>query len=145
MKKRRGFSLIELLMVLAILGILVGFAYPSYLDQIKKSRRSDATKALLKAAALQERWFLQHSSYATNNQIAYVGGDMSEAGYYKLSIDTPECGSGSGGVGDLDSACLKYTLTAEAIESLSQGSDHQCLTFSLDQAGQKTATTDTCW
>ena len=56
----RGFTLIELMIAVAILGIIAAIAYPSYLDQVRKSKRSDAQSALLQAANRQER-FLNES------------------------------------------------------------------------------------
>lgn len=63
MKKTDGFTLIELMIVVAIIGILASIAYPSYVDSVKKSRRSDATGALLGFANAMERRFTETNSY----------------------------------------------------------------------------------
>lgn len=61
-----GFTLIELMIVVVIIGILAAIAYPSYTRWITETRRSDAQNALLDLAARQERYFSQCNSYTTN-------------------------------------------------------------------------------
>ena len=63
MKKINGFTLIELMIVVAIIGILASIAYPSYQDSVMKSRRADATGALLGFANAMERRFTETNSY----------------------------------------------------------------------------------
>lgn len=62
-KKNNGFTLIELMIVVLIAGILASVAYPSYINSVKKSRRSDATGALLGFANAMERRFTETNSY----------------------------------------------------------------------------------
>lgn len=62
-KNTKGFTLIELMIVVAIVGILAGIAYPSYIDSVQKSRRSDATGALMGFANAMERRFTETNSY----------------------------------------------------------------------------------
>jgi len=59
----RGFTLIELMIVVAIIGILAAIAYPSYQDQVRKSGRADGKAALLGAVQLAERFFTQNNTY----------------------------------------------------------------------------------
>ena len=63
MKKSRGFTLIELMIAVAIIGILAGIAYPSYQDSVMKSRRRDAQGALMGLANAMERRFTETNSY----------------------------------------------------------------------------------
>ena len=56
-RTRRGFTLIELMIVLAIVGILATIAYPMYRDQVMSGNRAEGKTALLKTAQLQERWY----------------------------------------------------------------------------------------
>ncbi len=63
MKKQKAFTLIELMIVVAIVGILAGIAYPSYQDSVKKSRRSDAKAALMGFANAMERYYTENNSY----------------------------------------------------------------------------------
>jgi len=60
-----GFTLVELLIVIAIVAILVALALPSYQESVRKARRSDAQQELLEFAGTAERIFTQANSYAT--------------------------------------------------------------------------------
>jgi type IV pilus assembly protein PilE len=62
-KKSNGFTLIELMVAVAIVGILAGIAYPSYINNLTKSRRTDATGALLGFASAMERHFTETNTY----------------------------------------------------------------------------------
>ena len=63
MKKQRGFNLIELMMVVAIVGLLAAFAYPSYLEQVRKTKRADCAGALTSLGSAMERFFTVNSTY----------------------------------------------------------------------------------
>lgn len=65
-RKTNGFSLIELMIVVVIIGILATIAYPSYTRWVTETRRSDAQGALMDLAARQERYFSQCNSYTTD-------------------------------------------------------------------------------
>lgn len=64
MKIQNGFTLIELMITVAIIGILAGIAYPSYQDHVFKSRRADAKAALSGLANAMERYFTEWNDYA---------------------------------------------------------------------------------
>ena len=64
-KQNAGFSLLELMIVVVIVGILAAVAFPMYQKQVISTRRSDATKSLLKLAQLQEKFFTECNRYAT--------------------------------------------------------------------------------
>jgi type IV pilus assembly protein PilE len=85
--RARGFSLIEVLIVCIIVGILTAIALPSYRNQVQKSRRTDATSALVGAAGQMERYFTERGTYATAT--LGTGGvypAKSQNGYYTLSL-----------------------------------------------------------
>ena len=91
----KGFTLIELMIVVAIIGILAAVAYPAYLKYIQRSRRADAKMALLDLAARQERFSSVNNVYAsTPSQLGYVAAgnvfpvDVLSGGqaYYRLSV-----------------------------------------------------------
>ncbi|MDO8940047.1 MAG: type IV pilin protein [Methylicorpusculum sp.] len=65
MKIQNGFTLIELMITVAIIGILAGIAYPSYQDHVFKSRRADAKAALSGLANAMERYFTEENDYET--------------------------------------------------------------------------------
>lgn len=142
----RGITLIELMIVVVIVGILASIAIPSYRNYVLRTNRADATAALLRVAAAQEKFYLQNNTYATNAQIATappngLGINGTERGWYTLSI------SGASSAG--------YTVSATAPSSSSQFADSHCRTFSLNETGARsaangggttsTAITDECW
>ena len=79
MKRQGGFTLIELMIVLVIVGILAAVALPSFRDQIRKSRRADAIAELGRLQLAQERWRADRASYGT---LANIGGTATMAGGY---------------------------------------------------------------
>ena len=74
-------------MVVAVLGVLSGIAYPSFIGQVQKIRRADAMLSMLQVQAAQERWRANNLSYGT---LAEIGvGAISAAGHYTLQIADP--------------------------------------------------------
>lgn len=65
MKKNRGFTLLELMIVVAIIGILASIAYPSYIESIRKSNRADAKSTMLQVANQEERFFTENNAYGS--------------------------------------------------------------------------------
>ena len=128
----KGFSLIELMIVLAIIGVLGAIAYPSYDDYMKKSRRSDGKIGLQRMADRQERFYLQNNTYTTNT--ANVGGTATDENYYVLSIDSADVNG--------------FALTATAVAGGPQANDTttshgDCTVLQLTAAGAKTPAA--CW
>jgi type IV pilus assembly protein PilE len=129
-KKQRGMTLIELMIVVAIVAILASIALPAYGRYVMRAKRTDATSALLQIAAAQERFYLQNNTYAGDP--ADLGITGTPDNLYALTI------AGAGAAG--------YTATATAQGS--QAADTDCATFSINQLGQRTATgadSDVCW
>ncbi len=140
-RKNNGFTLIELMVVVAILGILAAIAYPSYQNSVLKSRRSDAKAALAEGAARQERIFVQTGGYSNDvsKLVTSTSGNKSPEGYYTMSVSAT-CSR------TVNSTTLYscYTLTATAAGP--QASDTQCATLSIAQTGAKTSTGGgVCW
>lgn len=134
--RRRGFTLIEVMIVCAIVAILAAIALPSYLSSIQKSRRTDAKSALIGAAGQMERYFTERNTYATATLGTSAGAVYPSAslnGYYTLSIASQTA----------------TTYTLNAVPALQQVGD-PCGTFTYTDQGIKNVTGGTmastdCW
>lgn len=141
--KNKGFSLIELMIVVVVIAILAAIAIPSYQQYIQKSRRADAKDAVTRLAAAQERYFFTNNGYA-NSPAALGFETTSSEKYYTLSIsEGVTCNAGGNAY-----PCFTATATATG----AQTADTKCQTFSITQSGRKTAldsamqdNTDVCW
>ena len=83
-KKQGGFNLIELMVVVAIVAIIASIAYPSYRDQVRKTRRADAKAALMDAAARMERHYTQFGRYSATLANSGIVATSPE-GYYQIA------------------------------------------------------------
>lgn len=133
MMKKTGFSMMELMISIAIVAILAAIAIPSYLSYIKSSRRSDALQTLLSIQLQQEKYRLNHNTYGTLAEV-WAGDTTSDGGYYTIGI------SGVSASG--------YTITATATGD--QVGDKQngvtCSPLSLvNTNGVITKTPTACW
>ena len=129
----KGFTLIELMVVVLVAGILAVIAVPSYRAFLLRSHRVEATAALLKLSAAQEQFYLQNNTYTTALEDAPPDGlgmqAVTQNDFYDIAIDSA------------DAAGFQATATAKG----GQADDSHCAEFTIDQAGTKTATSTDCW
>jgi len=117
-KTTAGFTLIEVMVTLAIISILAAIAVPSYTEYVKKSRRADAKAGLLNVQMAQEKYRANHISYGTLAQIGVP--TTSPDGNYTLSV--------------ADQSASRYTATATRT---GKQSGDKCGDYSINQAGTK--------
>lgn len=130
----RGFTLIELMIVVAIVAVLVAIAYPSYQRYLMRARRSDAHEMLMRMAAAEERYYTNYNVYAKTADLGMGATPVSEKGYYQVVV-TP--------------AAPDQTFTLTATPQGNQAGD-TCAELVLTDTGTKTAPSDTgangrCW
>ncbi len=114
-RARRGFTLIEVLVVVAISALLAGVAYPSFHAQLLKARRIDALAALMQAQLAQERWRSHSTHYGSQAEIGMPA--TSSAGHYALQVTahTPDgyaLSATATGAQSRDAACRHLQLRA---------------------------------
>lgn len=122
----KGFSLIELMIVVAVIGILAGIAYPSYTEYIVRSRRAAAEAYLMDLASRQQEYQLTARTYA--DDLADIGAATTPADvgdHYGVSFADPQ------------PTVTRFVL--QAVPSGAQASrDTKCGTLTINQAGVKT-------
>ena len=132
-----GFSLIELLIVVALLGIISLFAIPGYQQQIRKANRAEAKIALTSGSQLLERCFTEFTSYSNAGCIDTTALDAMGNNFFTFAISRNS---------------TVYTITATANSSKNQHKDTDCVEFSITSTGLKAAedsaaadTSSKCW
>jgi len=142
-----GFSLLELMVTVAVISILATIAVTSYSSQVQKSRRTEAKSALLDLAGREERLFSTTNAYS--NVEAFLGYAAAGTtvmtnmpfgnGNYTLTATVPDPGQPAG--------TPSYLLSATPVGT--QANDTSCGSFSLNQLGQQTVsgtgTAASCW
>ena len=134
-RRASGFTLLELMIAVAILAIVMVIAIPSYTDYVIRSSRADGKAMLFQTAQTLERCFTRFSAY-DDDDCSISDGDVltSQEGKYQVTVD---------------SAATTFTLSAAPLDG--QANDTVCKTLTLDNTGARgmadgaTGTVDDCW
>jgi type IV pilus assembly protein PilE len=145
MKNQRGVTLLELMIVVAIVAIISAFAFPSYMQYVVNTKRTVATSALLQIADRQQQFFMDNKRFAD---------DLTDLGFAANPLVLADNGN-SAAAGDSDAvysvslsnvAVATYTITAAPLHGQASR-DTDCASLTLDQAGARgnTGGGDDCW
>lgn len=141
--QQRGITLIELMTVIVIIAILASIAVPSYRNYLLRAQRTEATTALLRLQAAQEKFYLQQNRYADDAEVD-VGPPatglglprVTERGFYEIRVVPANAGQ-------------TYTATATPVAGAGQADDTKCTEFSVTNAGERGAEgsggMEQCW
>jgi type IV pilus assembly protein PilE len=136
-QKQQGFTLIELMIVVIVMGILSAFAFPSFMDSIRKSNRADAQSAITRATANQERFFAASGTYTADvTDLGLPADGVTEQGLYTISLAAGATGIGS-----------SYVVTATAVTGRRQAEDTGCTVLSINSLGVQSPNpaSSKCW
>jgi type IV pilus assembly protein PilE len=140
-----GFTLLELMIVVTIVGVLAAIAFALYSSQVQKARRTDARTAVLDLAGREERFYSVANSYSQKPADVGYPGAFPQAvgsGYYLINVTVPDPNFAGAGP--------SYVITATATNL--QLNDTSCASFSINQLGTQSSvdsggadSTAVCW
>ncbi len=135
--RQTGVTLGELMITIAIVGILAAIAYPTFQDQMRKTRRSEAVLALVEMANLEELYYGDNFSYTTTNSVLPYP-TTTDNGNYALTIPSA-------------TTAPAFTVRATIVAGQAQAGDTECATFELTSTNIKSSkdadgnTSTGCW
>ena len=133
LRKLRGITIIELMIVIVIIGIMASIAYPQYREFAARAKRTEAKSALLQIAQNQERFYLSNSTFTNDMQnlgFPDSSGFITDSESYSVSV----------------TAANSNDFTAVATYQFDDAEKARCETFTITGGGQRTSTPQTdCW
>ncbi|MGN6480473.1 type IV pilin protein [Luteibacter sp.] len=139
--RRRGFTLVELMITLAVMAILAAIAYPQYNRYGFRARRADGQKLLMAIANAEERYYAQQNKYADLQAIGFstTTTAISDSGYYNATVTVSAVNT---------FAAQGFTATAVPVKGGAQEKD-ACASLTITNAGVKgqsgTTSNGSCW
>lgn len=124
MRNHRGFTLIELMIVLAIVAILAAIAVPAYNNQVRKAQRAEARSALQQITLLQEKFRADNPTYGAAADLGIANPAPSENGLWNITVTLQALPAPAGSAG--------YTLTAAKVGGLSDSTCGASMTITVD-------------
>ena len=128
-----GFSLIELMIVIAIVALLVALAIPSYKQFVRKSNRGESQQLLMNWANLQEIWRSNDVNYATTGELAVPNHDLYT---FTLAFTCPDATTNQ-------ATCYLLTATAQGDQALDKDQAQSCTVLTVNQSNTKSHAL--CW
>ncbi len=129
--RQKGFTLVELMITTAIIGILSAIAYPSYTQYVLRANRADAKAILTESAQFMERYYTTNTSYASATVLSAVSPKGATGTRIKYNITF-----------SVAPTATVYTLSAAPANGQTADS---CGTLTISQTGAQTPTTAGCW
>lgn len=133
-KTQRGFTLIEMMITVAIIGILAAIIYPSYTSYVLRGYRSEGIAQLNDAVARMERYYAQNNTYATATTLATLGITNANSTNSRFTLSAP--------------TVTATTYTLQTVAQGAQQKDTGCTTLSITQDGTRSpdpSSTTNCW
>lgn len=127
-RRQTGFTLIEVMIAVAVVAILAAIAYPSYSRYVERARVTDGQAAVMEIAAQMERCYTVTADYSgCRTSLGYNAAVSSEDGHYNVTVATPNAST--------------FTITANADDA----NQVACAQLTLDQTGNRGPDNDDCW
>lgn len=142
----QGFTLIEVMVIVVIVGILAAVAYPTYQFAIRKAKRSEGKAALMQLMQQEERYYSQNTTYITFSSVStasnekrfkWFSADNAASSAYEINAAACE--------NDLIQNCVKLTATPGTEKVNASFVDSECGSLSFTSTGLKSANAKNCW